>query len=231
MYYPNIILVEDNNILGLKVKLLLEQNGYSVEKTYSSAEDFINNYLPVSEPRIIILDIKLKGKYTGIDIGYHLKEQKSHDAIIFLTGMFNEEVENHLLKINPACYIKKPYDNSTLLLNLKLVVKQINEENNKTLSIKNGKKVFLFNKKDITFLQSDGNYVYVHTIDKKHIVRGKIDEFQALIDDSDFLRCHNRYLINIQFIKQYSYKKVLIQNSEIPISEKYRPILRSIFKE
>lgn len=57
---------------------------------------------------------------------------------------------------------------------------------------------------DIIFIKSDGNYIEVHYQDKhsisKKLIRNRIKNIETSLPIHTFFRCHNRYIINKNFI-------------------------------
>ena len=183
---------------------------------------------------IVIIDIELKDKVNGIDIGKKLINLYPDRQLIFVTGKYDKETVTEILSLNPACYIKKPYDESTLLVNLNLVVSKIEasvQPPKEKITIQDGLKSYSVFSDEILYMKSDGNYVEFHLNNKEtFLVRNKLNDLHESDDFKGFIRTHSRYLINPVHVFHYSYRTMIVGKSEIPISEKYRPILRKIFR-
>ncbi len=84
MEKQKLLIVEDEAIIALNLKVRLEHHGYQIfpiASTAKEAYDFMKEY----EPDIILMDIQLKGKQNGIDAA--IKIQKESDIpIIYVTG-------------------------------------------------------------------------------------------------------------------------------------------------
>ncbi|WP_248574855.1 LytTR family transcriptional regulator DNA-binding domain-containing protein [Flavobacterium sp. H122] len=75
---------------------------------------------------------------------------------------------------------------------------------------------------DILFVKSSGNYIDIHTIQKKYTVREKISDFiNEISDPLEFLRVHRSYIVRIDKVEQKSKKHIWINHIEIPIGETY----------
>jgi len=59
-----------------------------------------------------------------------------------------------------------------------------------------GSKVLLLEAKDITYLQGDGNYTFVHTTTGKRYLVSKTMKTIVAVLDADFLRIHKSHTIN-----------------------------------
>jgi two-component system, LytTR family, response regulator len=64
----------------------------------------------------------------------------------------------------------------------------------------------------ITHCVAEGSYTWVHFDNRKPVIATRrISVLQALLKDSNFIRCHKSFLVNIFFIKEfYSKEKNMI---------------------
>ena len=68
-----ILLVEDESIEALDIKLTLESFGYEVPYVASSGEEVVEKALEIM-PDLILMDIVLKGDTDGIDVASKIKD-------------------------------------------------------------------------------------------------------------------------------------------------------------
>ena len=58
--------------------------------------------------------------------------------------------------------------------------------------------------KDIIYCEADRNYTtFFLTENVKQIVSKSMGYYQSILDDSLFVRVHNKYLVNLEYIKTY----------------------------
>ena len=76
--------------------------------------------------------------------------------------------------------------------------------------------------KDILYLESDNNYVIVHTADKQYLVRTSLQQYLVHFDGHKFFRIHRSYVINLDHIQTINSEFVIINRKEIPLSKSYR---------
>jgi len=81
---PKILIVEDESIIAMDLKMKLEQQGYNVVSTASSADDAVHATKKY-KPELILMDILLKGEKTGIEATEQILE-KEEIPIIYMTG-------------------------------------------------------------------------------------------------------------------------------------------------
>lgn len=103
----NILIVEDEYIIGLDLKLFLKSLGHTIIGVTGYGEEAIKIALR-DKPDIILMDINLDGKLTGIEAA--LEIIKGHKCkIIFITGQSDPYSLQQIEKTGwPIMF--KPYD-------------------------------------------------------------------------------------------------------------------------
>ncbi len=76
---------------------------------------------------------------------------------------------------------------------------------------------------DILYLEAESNYTNIYLKDQFQTVSRSLKHFEDKLPPANFVRIHNRYIINIAKIKAISKKrpvKILLQNdAELPLSD------------
>ena len=85
-----IILVEDEVITSLFLKMKLEQMGFMVVKTLSKGEDAVKA-IDETEACLILMDINLAGIIDGIE-AMKLIKKKTDLPVIFISGYSDESI-------------------------------------------------------------------------------------------------------------------------------------------
>ena len=97
------------------LRLLLVKAGYSVSGIASSAEEADEN-LQKYKPDLVILDIRLSGKQTGIDLARKLRAENI--AFIYLSANSSQKILEEAKKTEPYGFLVKPYREKDLLVAL-----------------------------------------------------------------------------------------------------------------
>ena len=108
-----VVLIEDQLIPAYDMRRQLNDMGYEVVAIFTKAETAIT-YLEEKKgketsPDVIILDISLAGKMTGVE-ACHIINEKYDSEVIFLTGLLEIKVVDEILRTEPALFIIKPFD-------------------------------------------------------------------------------------------------------------------------
>ncbi len=103
-----IMLVEDEIIVAADVKNRLESMGYEVLGIFDTGEEAIQRAGEL-RPRLILMDIVLKGEMDGIDAAQKIREL--YDIpIIYLTAYSDEKTLQRAKVTEPFGYVLKPFE-------------------------------------------------------------------------------------------------------------------------
>ena len=108
-----LVIVEDQAIVANYIKAILENVGYKVIGTFATAEDALL-FLQNNKTDLVLMDIMLEGKLTGIDAANILI--KTNDLpIIFLTALSDPATLELAKRTSPYAYIVKPFEENDLV--------------------------------------------------------------------------------------------------------------------
>jgi CheY-like chemotaxis protein len=111
MMMIKILIVEDQIITAMDMRMKLEDAGYEVTDIISFGEDVLQS-VKANEPNLVLLDIGLAGKMNGIEAAKSIAEFDL--PIIFLTA-FNDKSSVGLAgKLNHSGFMAKPILNNKL---------------------------------------------------------------------------------------------------------------------
>lgn len=92
---------------------------------------------------------------------------------------------------------------------------------NSILVNKNGKKE-LIPFTEVLWLEADGNHTFIHTINKKYIIRKSLKSLTNGLDKR-FQQCHKKYYINLDFLISIKQNSLYLQGGQfIPMSRFYQ---------
>jgi two-component system LytT family response regulator len=86
----------------------------------------------------------------------------------------------------------------------------------------------------ILFVEAQSNYSIFHLSNGRKVVASKnLGSFENYLAQYQFIRCHQSYLVNPQFIRRISKLKsmvlILDQGNEIPVSRRHRKKVLDLF--
>jgi CheY-like chemotaxis protein len=113
--HPKIMIVEDENIIALDIRSMLEDFGYLVSDIVASGEESIQK-ASKKKPDLVLMDIKLKGSIDGVSAGEEIYRQ-FRIPIVYLTAYSDQatikRIKNGKNGDAPVV-INKPFDEGEL---------------------------------------------------------------------------------------------------------------------
>lgn len=110
-----VLIVEDEFIVASNLQQVLQRSGYEVSGIAASVEE-AEESLKMNRPDIVLLDIRLQGERSGIDIARKLKSE--HIAFVYLSANSNQKVLEEAKMTYPDGFLVKPYRKKDLLIML-----------------------------------------------------------------------------------------------------------------
>lgn len=108
----SVLLVEDEVILALALKLELRREGLSVSDHVTTGEEAIEA-ARTNPPDLVLMDIRLAGDMDGIEAAARIR-QASPVPICFMSGYDDHETRTRAQSIGPLGYLVKPFRASDL---------------------------------------------------------------------------------------------------------------------
>jgi predicted glycosyltransferase/CheY-like chemotaxis protein len=107
-----VLIVEDDNIVQLHLRVLLTELGYEVCGVAATADEA----LAVAErapPHLVLMDVRLRGGRDGIETARVLRK-RCDPALLFLTANADEETVERALTVGAQGYVLKPFNKPQL---------------------------------------------------------------------------------------------------------------------
>lgn len=233
-----ILIVEDEYITAKTIAIFLEESGYNVVGKAMNAQEAIDILSEENENiDCVILDINIDGDKDGIWIANYIKDNYSI-PYIYLTAYTDKETINRAVKSSPYGFLAKPFQKVELFSAIEIALHKHNEqltikgqEDNGELSY-NDHQLFLRNVdkfekvavSEINFIESQKNYISIHTNNTIYKQRSTIGEFLEQLPQNDFIKTHRAFIVNIHKVKEVdkSNNSVLLENASIPLSRAYK---------
>jgi DNA-binding response OmpR family regulator len=120
---PNILIVEDENIIALDIQNTIEDFGWKVCAITSRGEESIR-LAAKFRPDLVLMDIRLKGKMNGTAAAKIIRETLNI-PIIYLTAYRDKEKNIQMIQNSLSGYIQKPFSQNELYSKMKEILSQI----------------------------------------------------------------------------------------------------------
>ena len=168
-------------------------------------------------PHIYILDIVMP-MVNGIQAARELRWNQPDAEIIFATS--EEAFALESFDVNPVNYILKPVKKEKLFETLKLAVKRLNLEKEKTITIKVKGGYNTLHLDDIMYMDYRNHVVSYHllsgeTISTSTLRIGFAEYLTQNHAGEDFVLCHESVAVSIKAIDKLTKTDIMVRNREI----------------
>jgi two-component system LytT family response regulator len=243
----NAILIDDeiNNIENLRQLLKIHCPDITVTGTATHVDNALV-LLQQLQPAIVFLDIQMPDK-NGFELLKYFPEPNFE--VIFVTA--HDQYAIQAMRFSAIDYLLKPINALELQqATQRAIAKHQQKTQNKELknllsllttqSSKDEQRIALNTLRETRFVktgeiircQSSNNYTTFFLKDEELVVSKPIYEYEEILKDYGFIRCHQSHLVNIRYIK--SWKKeygdflLLYDGTELPISRGKKDIVREV---
>lgn len=219
----NFVLCEDNLTIMNKLESMLNtlflKHDYEAKITFKSdnAEDILT-YTKENKVHVLILDINLQSKISGIELAEFVRKNDKSVYIIFTTGHLEYALVAY--KVKTFDYIPKPFTIERIEETLERLFNDISTSPSKYLKLNNKN---IIKEDDIQYIKKDGMKLIVHTDSKEYEAYTSFNKIESCLSEN-FVRCHKSYIANIGNIKNIEPNSNTIKfiNNECYIGPKYK---------
>ncbi len=113
-----ILIVEDENIVAMDIRKILMNSGYEITSIVTSGEEAITT-VREQKPDLILMDIVLKGKMTGIDAA-RIITQYFDIPIIYMTALSNDDSLLEARSRESYGFLCKPFSANELTIAIEM---------------------------------------------------------------------------------------------------------------
>ncbi len=126
MKSKRVLIVEDDEVTAMNLKMSLEKQGYDV---VAIADDTLSakSKLKIYAPDVIIIDISLQESDDGIRLASYIRS-KQLLPFIFLTAHSDDHIIEDASKTEPYGYIIKPFDPASLHVTIQMALYKYHQE-------------------------------------------------------------------------------------------------------
>lgn len=140
-----------------------------------------------------------------------------------------DAISEAISKAKEAIYFKQMRDKiDNLLLNTKL------NDDEKKIVLHCSDTIHFISLKEIIRCNADNNYTFVYLTNGTHILASKtIKDFEQMLPESMFFRCHQSHIVNISFISQVkkkTFEVILANGDKVQLATRKKEALLAVMK-
>lgn len=195
------------------------------------------------EPELVFLDVQMPG-FDGFEVVAQLESLHVSPRVVFVTAYDRHAVR--AFEVNAVDYLLKPVSQerfdravdrgleaaagprpvfASLLEDVTRLAPQ-------RLLIRDRGRIMLLPVASVDRLESEGDYVRVHTGGKSHLIEKTLSDMEALLAPHGFVRIHRGAMVNIERVKELyaegsgRYRLILVDGTELMVSRSYSHLFR-----
>ena len=177
---------------------------------------------------IMFMDIELEGE-NGIDVAQWMNQHWKTCQIVYLTNYLGYAVE--VYKTEHTFFVLKEQFAERIGMVFEKVCR-IQEQGRKALvfEIMGDVKNVVLSPEEILYFERTGRVTQLETVWGRYLLHEKMNQIMERLPETDFVRCHNSYIVQFGAIRTYEKGKFVMKDGmEIMISRSYQKIVREMF--
>ena len=216
-----ILILEDDFLNRRLTRKVLTENNYEVHEAKNV--DLAKEILAKEKIDLAILDINLgENERNGISLGKQI--QKDFQVpFIYLTAYDNPQIIGEAIRTSPYSYLTKPFKNSDLIaaVEIALLNSKSKTDHELCIQVKDGEYKVELAIGEINHIESEGNYLLIHTDYKIYKCRSTIAQIIEILPNDSFIQTHRAFVVNKNKIEKFDSETVSVKTTSEPISKKY----------
>jgi two-component system, LytTR family, response regulator len=194
------LIVDDERLARARlVRLLKKRTDVEVVGVAVDGDDALE-LIASAKPDLVFLDIRMP-ELSGFEVIAAAGARMPH--VIFTTAF--DEYALRAFEVHALDYLLKPFDEERLFASLDrtaLLLRSARVPRLETLVIRTPGRVVFLGWQEVDWIESAGNYVYVHAGKEKHLLRATLKQLEARLDARRFTRVHRSAIVNVTRIRE-----------------------------
>lgn len=213
-----VAIVEDNpecmDVLEKLLKRYEKENDVIIDITkFQDGDEIATYYKPNYD--IILLDIEMK-RLDGMSAAKKIREFDKEVIIIFITNMPQYAIKGYEVKAHS--FLLKPVPYFAFSQEISYSITKIKSRKDKSLLLTTKDGVVRVNINEIFYVETMKHYLIVHEKNGDHTLRMPLKKIEGELNEGQFFRCNNCFLVNLDKVKGVKGDFVIVNNAELKIS-------------
>lgn len=228
----NFVLCDDSqnaiNQLSKMLDSIMIQNNIEAQVVFATnTPSKLLTYVKEHQVDVVILDIDLKDKISGLEAANIIRKNNKNTYIIFITGHLEYSLMAY--KYKTFDYIAKPVTKERLEDTITRLYDDATTSHTKYIRLDNNKTIIP--EDSVKFIQKDGMKSVFYTDNREYETYNSFNKITTVLPDQ-FVRCHKSYIVNLNRITYVDTSTNMIKfdnNETCYIGPKYKNNFMEVF--
>lgn len=174
--------------------------------TLNSAEDLVTKIESGNTFDIVFMDIEMK-QLSGLEAAEILRTLTPEAIIIFVSNYPQYVFDT--FKVEPLHFLVKPFSDVDFQ-NVFLRALSKYKSQHSTITLKWQSERYVIRIDEIKYIEGYRRHVTIYTESDKYEALGKIPDMQKILTPFGFIRTHQGFLVNMDYIKRFDQTDVIL---------------------
>jgi two-component system LytT family response regulator len=243
------VIADDEPLARERVRALLSQREDVVIAGEAGDGEETLRVVHRTAPDLLLLDVQMPG-LDGFEVVAELDRDRM-PAIVFITAY--DEYAVRAFAVQALDYLVKPFQPARLHEAIDRALARGGPPREEALRavaaelqphrgpltrfvVRSADEIHFVRPADVTWIESSGNYVRLHTAAGPHMVRSSIRQLEQRLDPGVFVRVHRGAIVNLDHVRKlepYFHGELVItlqDGSQVTSSRSYSGVLRELLK-
>lgn len=230
MYH--IAICDDDNIFAAHLAKKVEEFFHNTE-TSVSIHIFSEGCQLLSyngQIELYLLDIRMP-ELSGTELAEKIRAGcgKDDSSIIFVSSMHDAVFDS--FKYHPLRFIRKELLDDELGEALLAFLRNVSSRHKDfELQVQENRTQIMIRISDLYYVESYGHYLDFHCVNRILHIRGKIGDYESILNEHYFAKANRGCLINLRYVSSLTAKSVILKNGQdFPLTRTCRSSFQSAY--
>ena len=192
------------------------ENSLELQSTcFSDGQEFCSRYS--GQMDILFLDVQMP-RLDGFDTARAVRRIDPNVPIVFLTNAAQYAIRGY--EVDAVDYIVKPLQYEVFCMKFQKILRLLAARQGKSILVNRRGEMQKLQTSRILYIEIFDHQLSYHTVDGSFTQTGStsLRGLEETLADSGFARCHNCYLVNLQYVDKLEDDTVFLCGRQLPVS-------------